>query len=103
MKTLRDPALVGRDRRARRERCATTATFPNVRHGRPGGPSLPLAIFFAAVLSANAQPVTIGSKKFTESYVLGEIAKRELTFGRRCVVAKSMPTPSIPERSHKRF
>ena len=79
MKTLRDPALVGRDRRARRERCATTATFPNARHGRPGGPSLPLAIFFAAVLSANAQPVTIGSKKFTESYVLGEIAKRELT------------------------
>jgi len=29
-----------------------------------------------AVFSANAQTVTIGSKKFTESYVLGEIAKR---------------------------
>jgi len=27
---------------------------------------------------ANAQPVIIGSKKFTESYVLGEIAKRQL-------------------------
>jgi osmoprotectant transport system permease protein len=33
---------------------------------------------FAATLSASANPVTIGSKKFTESYVLGEIAKRTL-------------------------
>jgi len=31
-----------------------------------------------AVFSANAQPIVIGSKKFTESYVLGEIAKRTL-------------------------
>ena len=30
------------------------------------------------MFSANAQPVIIGSKKFTESYVLGEIAKRTL-------------------------
>jgi osmoprotectant transport system permease protein len=35
-------------------------------------------ILFAAVFSANAQPIVIGSKKFTESYVLGEIAKRTL-------------------------
>ena len=28
---------------------------------------------------ANAQPITIGSKKFTESYVLGEIANRALS------------------------
>src|SRR6266403_202355 len=27
---------------------------------------------------ANAQPVIVGSKKFTESYVLAEIAKRQL-------------------------
>jgi osmoprotectant transport system permease protein len=37
------------------------------------------AIFFATAVSTHAaDPVTIGSKKFTESYVLGEIAKRTL-------------------------
>jgi osmoprotectant transport system permease protein len=29
-------------------------------------------------VSANAEPIIVGSKKFTESYVLGEIAKRSL-------------------------
>jgi osmoprotectant transport system permease protein len=39
-----------------------------------------LAILFAAAVSNLAgHPVVIGSKKFTESYVLGEIAKRALT------------------------
>ncbi len=38
-------------------------------------------ILFATALPAAAQPVIIGSKKFTESYVLGEIAKRKLTDG----------------------
>ncbi len=33
---------------------------------------------FAATLSASANPVIVGSKKFTESYVLGEMAKRTL-------------------------
>jgi osmoprotectant transport system permease protein len=33
---------------------------------------------FAATLSASANPTVVGSKKFTESYVLGEIAKRTL-------------------------
>jgi osmoprotectant transport system substrate-binding protein/osmoprotectant transport system permease protein len=42
------------------------------------GLSLSFLVLFAAVFSANAQPVFIGSKKFTESYVLGEIAKRTL-------------------------
>lgn len=37
------------------------------------------AFLFAAVSSLAADPVTIGSKKFTESYVLGEIARRSLT------------------------
>ena len=50
--------------------------------GAPRGASTaspyPFLILFAAVFSANAQPVVIGSKKFTESYVLGEIAKRTL-------------------------
>src|SRR5207244_7224362 len=59
------PTLVGRDRRAR---CATS----NI-------PFLVLLILFASICSANANPVIIGSKKFTESYVLGEIAKRTLT------------------------
>src|ERR1700731_3507239 len=31
------------------------------------------------IFSASAQPVRIGSKKFTESYVLSEIAKRQLS------------------------
>jgi osmoprotectant transport system permease protein len=44
-----------------------------------GGLFLPFLILFATALSAAAQPVIIGSKKFTESYVLGEIAKRKLT------------------------
>jgi osmoprotectant transport system permease protein len=64
MKLLPRPRLLGRDRR----RCC----------GRPSGLSLPFLILFAAVFSANAQPIVIGSKKFTESYVLGEIAKRTL-------------------------
>ena len=40
--------------------------------------ALPLFLICATVLSANPKPVVIGSKKFTESYVLGEIAKRTL-------------------------
>ncbi len=35
-------------------------------------------LFFSATLCFAANPVLIGSKKFTESYVLGEIAKRTL-------------------------
>src|SRR2546429_2694271 len=64
MKLLRRPRWVGRARRARRR--------------GPNGLSLPSIILFVAVFSANAQPIVIGSKKFTESYVLGEIAKRSL-------------------------
>jgi osmoprotectant transport system permease protein len=64
MKLLPRPRLAGRNRCARR--------------GRLSGLSLPFLILFAAVFSANAQPTVIGSKKFTESYVLGEIAKRTL-------------------------
>jgi osmoprotectant transport system permease protein len=60
------PTLVGRDRRARRA-------------GSLYRPSLPIVLFFTILFSANAQPSIIGSKKFTESYVLGEIAKRILS------------------------
>ena len=60
------PVLVGRDRRARRA-------------GSLCKPSLLIVLFFTVLFSANAQPIIIGSKKFTESYVLGEIAKRTLT------------------------
>jgi osmoprotectant transport system permease protein len=35
-------------------------------------------IFSLSMTAARAEPVVIGSKKFTESYVLGEIAKRAL-------------------------
>ena len=64
MKLLPRPRLAGRNRCARR--------------GRLSGFSLPFLSLFAAVFSANAQPTVIGSKKFTESYVLSEIAKRTL-------------------------
>src|SRR5207248_11723468 len=37
-----------------------------------------LLLFFSATLCFAANPVLIGSTKFTESYVLGEIAKRML-------------------------
>src|SRR5882762_8117344 len=37
-----------------------------------------LPAFLILMSSSFAQPVVIGSKKFTESYVLGEIAKRTL-------------------------
>src|SRR5437870_11490611 len=41
--------------------------------------SLPmLFLFVSAALCSAADPIVIGSKKFTESYVLGEIAKRTL-------------------------
>ncbi len=40
--------------------------------------ALPLLLLVATALTVNAQSVTIGSKKFTESYVLGEIARRAL-------------------------
>src|SRR2546423_13507100 len=46
------------------------------RRGRPGGPSLPFLLLFAAVVSTHANPVIIGSKKIIEAYVLGEIAPR---------------------------
>ena len=40
--------------------------------------ALPILFFFATIFPSSAQSVTIGSKKFTESYVLGEIARRAL-------------------------
>jgi osmoprotectant transport system permease protein len=48
------------------------------RSSAPRSVALPFAFLFAVALSANAQPVIVGSKKFTESYVLGEIARRTL-------------------------
>jgi osmoprotectant transport system permease protein len=65
MKGLPCKAVVGRDRRASRARFSAFL--------------LSSLIVVAAVFSASANPVIIGSKKFTESYVLGEIAKRTLT------------------------
>jgi osmoprotectant transport system substrate-binding protein/osmoprotectant transport system permease protein len=40
--------------------------------------ALIVANLFIALHSAYAKPISVGSKKFTESYVLGEIAKRAL-------------------------
>jgi osmoprotectant transport system permease protein len=61
---LRCPGLVGRDRRARR--------------GWPSAFSLSFLLLLETVSPSSANPVIIGSKKFTESYVLGEIARRAL-------------------------
>jgi osmoprotectant transport system permease protein len=58
------PTLVGRDCRTRRK--------------RPNTLLLVFLILIGAVFPASANPVIIGSKKFTESYVLGEIAGRAL-------------------------
>ncbi len=73
MKLLPRPKLLGRDSERIRERSR------RVRRGESNSLSLAFLILFAAVFSTNAQSVVImGSKKFTESYVLGEIAKRTL-------------------------
>ena len=37
-----------------------------------------IAFLFGAIASVVAKPIVVGSKKFTESYVLGEIAKTVL-------------------------
>jgi len=58
------PMMVGRDRRARRARSSALL--------------LSFLISVAVAIPAIANPITIGSKKFTESYVLGEIARRAL-------------------------
>jgi osmoprotectant transport system permease protein len=58
------PMMVGRDRRARRARSSALL--------------LSFLISVAVAIPAMANPITIGSKKFTESYVLGEIARRAL-------------------------
>jgi osmoprotectant transport system substrate-binding protein/osmoprotectant transport system permease protein len=56
---------VGRDRRARRVRLRALLLL--------------LLTLAAAVFPASASSVIVGSKKFTESYVLGEIARRALS------------------------
>jgi len=48
------------------------------RRAQPGTFLLVFLILIAAVSPALANPIVIGSKKFTESYVLGEIARRAL-------------------------
>jgi osmoprotectant transport system permease protein len=64
------PTLVGRDRSEPDEHLA--------RRERPNTLLLVFLILIGAVFPASADPVIIGSKKFTESYVLGEIARRAL-------------------------
>ena len=61
---LRRPSLVGSARPACR--------------GRSSVLSFLFVVLVAGVFPASANPVIIGSKKFTESYVLGEIAVRAL-------------------------
>jgi osmoprotectant transport system permease protein len=61
--------------------CASRSDgFPAVKKTRRLGSrrSLIVALLFLGVAGASANPIIIGSKKFTESYVLGEIAERTL-------------------------
>jgi osmoprotectant transport system permease protein len=58
------------------------ASFARLRRARVNHPSLAAAtLIFLFATFASADPIVIGSKKFTESYVLGEIARRALTDG----------------------
>jgi osmoprotectant transport system permease protein len=68
MNALRS-TLVGRDR---------SEPVGHLRRAQPGALLLLFLILVAAVSPASANPIIIGSKKFTESYVLGEIAQRAL-------------------------
>jgi osmoprotectant transport system substrate-binding protein/osmoprotectant transport system permease protein len=65
------PMMVGRDRPEPDWQLARRARSID-------GPFVSFAIFFTVLFSASASPVIIGSKKFTESYVLGEIARLAL-------------------------
>jgi osmoprotectant transport system substrate-binding protein/osmoprotectant transport system permease protein len=62
--------MVGRDR--------SEPAWQLARRARLSALLLLFLIPVAAVIPASASPVIIGSKKFTESYVLGEIARRAL-------------------------
>ncbi len=64
------PMMVGRDR--------SEPDWQLARRARLSALLLLFLIPVAAVIPASASPVIIGSKKFTESYVLGEIARRAL-------------------------
>ena len=64
------PMIVGRDRSEPDWQLAPRARLSAL--------LLLFLIPVAAVIPASASPVIIGSKKFTESYVLGEIARRAL-------------------------
>jgi osmoprotectant transport system permease protein len=61
---------------ARRDR--SEPDWHMARRARPSALLLLSLILAAAVFPASANPIIIGSKKFTESYVLGEIARRAL-------------------------
>ena len=55
--------------------------FVGTHLARPGQPNALLLLFLLLIgtlFPATANPIIIGSKKFTESYVLGEIARRAL-------------------------
>ena len=65
------PMMVGRDRFEPDWHCAPRARLSAL--------LLLFLILVAMVIPASANPVIIGSKKFTESYVLSEIARRALS------------------------
>jgi osmoprotectant transport system permease protein len=69
MNALR-PTLVGRDH--------SLLAVARARRARSSALSLLFLTLVSAVFPASASSVIVGSKKFTESYVLGEIARRAL-------------------------
>ena len=65
--------------------CSTNGDFPvadlnkrSCNRRRRRGSLMILMLLVLTVVNASADPIVIGSKKFTESYVLAEIAKRAL-------------------------
>jgi osmoprotectant transport system permease protein len=70
MSALR-PTPVGRDR--------SEPDWHLARRAWPNAFSLSSLLLLATVFPSLANPIIIGSKKFTESYVLGEIARRALS------------------------
>jgi osmoprotectant transport system permease protein len=79
MKFLARHLLVGPDSVEPSNYCRGTRWLPRDDNVVPyRGFVLSLALLFGLTFSLRANPVTVGSKKFTESYVLGEVAKRAL-------------------------
>jgi osmoprotectant transport system permease protein len=59
-----------------------------------------VVLLLAACLAAQAQPVVVGSKRFTESYILGELARQALQqSGREAVHKQGLGNTAVMEQA----